>query len=565
MSYVINWSSQLNSDTNPVPGAIGKSTIIVADKTSDTTSTSLTLTGKGVVNYGQFQQENFIRLMENFASQTSPSNPTVGQQWYDTTTNQMMVQVGSATIPGIITNNGWAPMFPGGTGVTNGSTPPANPTLGQFWYNTTNNFLYFWSNGVDAPSYFGGWTQLYPLTIESVANSNDYANSALNGLANQLNKIVGAPQGTSPQTAFGWGQTNLAAIYTSGGAIQATADTSGWPGSTVAQAGLAAMSPPQIFQSTFNNTAWTELLARLREALRQIGQVGPSSMEAQVSPVGFLNDGHPTIAELTYTNFLNTPSSLGPYSAGFGPASNGALLSYFSQTTAALNYLSQNRFTLPSASNTTYAQLVGHTTTTVIPATSPTPGTQKLHTIAVTFTNQAAAQAYFNSGGNLTFNWTFSPTAPDTLNQNWNTFFDTFSGIRFDYQGIFTPFAPPDGHVAYLPIQTGWTTTKQNGFYSVLSGTVSNNEIFERDVQDSLGYSPYASDPPTHGGIRILATAASGANFVLTFTIQFDFVGTSDNIQAGINSSLWATYSNLINSPVISAPTAVQSGTFVAA
>lgn len=48
--------------------------------------TSLVLPGKGVQRYGEFQSENFVRLLEHFASNTSPTVPITGQLWYETTT-----------------------------------------------------------------------------------------------------------------------------------------------------------------------------------------------------------------------------------------------------------------------------------------------------------------------------------------------------------------------------------------------------------------------------------------------------------------------------------------------
>lgn len=59
--------------------------IVVLDGTKDTTSTSLTLVGRLASNYGEVQNENFVRLLENFAYSTSPANPINGQLWYDTT------------------------------------------------------------------------------------------------------------------------------------------------------------------------------------------------------------------------------------------------------------------------------------------------------------------------------------------------------------------------------------------------------------------------------------------------------------------------------------------------
>jgi hypothetical protein len=63
--------------------------IVVLDGTKDTTSTSLTLFGRLVQNYGDQTNENFVHLLENFALSTSPSFPTIGQLWYDTSVNNI--------------------------------------------------------------------------------------------------------------------------------------------------------------------------------------------------------------------------------------------------------------------------------------------------------------------------------------------------------------------------------------------------------------------------------------------------------------------------------------------
>lgn len=43
----------------------------------------LSLIGYGYVNYGEQVAENFVRVAENFASRTPPANPLIGQLWYD--------------------------------------------------------------------------------------------------------------------------------------------------------------------------------------------------------------------------------------------------------------------------------------------------------------------------------------------------------------------------------------------------------------------------------------------------------------------------------------------------
>ncbi len=67
----------------------------LADQTANTSSSSLTLIGKGLLNYGQYEAQNFIYLLENFAKTTAPANPMTGQFWYDKATSKMKVWNGT--------------------------------------------------------------------------------------------------------------------------------------------------------------------------------------------------------------------------------------------------------------------------------------------------------------------------------------------------------------------------------------------------------------------------------------------------------------------------------------
>ena len=81
----------------------------IADGTVNTTAgfatgAPLTLGGKNYAGYGEFLDENFIRLMENGASTTQPPAPLTGQLWWDKTNTLLKVytcttfkKIGSAT------------------------------------------------------------------------------------------------------------------------------------------------------------------------------------------------------------------------------------------------------------------------------------------------------------------------------------------------------------------------------------------------------------------------------------------------------------------------------------
>jgi len=84
MTYILNWSQ-----TGVYP--TGKPTISLPALAVDSSSTSITLFGKGAPNYGEGQQESILRILENFASAISPINPTIGQLWFNTVDNKLYV------------------------------------------------------------------------------------------------------------------------------------------------------------------------------------------------------------------------------------------------------------------------------------------------------------------------------------------------------------------------------------------------------------------------------------------------------------------------------------------
>jgi hypothetical protein len=94
----------------------------------DTTNTgnngvsSLSIPGKSMYGFGKFHTENAIHTLENFASDTAPPTPLIGQIWYDTS--------GTPTMKYYDTNSTWAIIGGGAaalltlTDVT--PTPPLN-------------------------------------------------------------------------------------------------------------------------------------------------------------------------------------------------------------------------------------------------------------------------------------------------------------------------------------------------------------------------------------------------------------------------------------------------------
>ncbi len=67
----------------------------LVDGTVDTTSSDLTLIGKNYSGFGEFLNENFIKVLENFSNSSAPLNPIRGQLWYDTSENKLKIYNGS--------------------------------------------------------------------------------------------------------------------------------------------------------------------------------------------------------------------------------------------------------------------------------------------------------------------------------------------------------------------------------------------------------------------------------------------------------------------------------------
>ena len=68
----------------------------IADETVNVTDTSLSLVGKYHVGYGADIAQNQVSLLENFASDTEPSNPIEGQLWWKPVDTQLFVRSNGA-------------------------------------------------------------------------------------------------------------------------------------------------------------------------------------------------------------------------------------------------------------------------------------------------------------------------------------------------------------------------------------------------------------------------------------------------------------------------------------
>jgi microcystin-dependent protein len=152
MPYNINYTDREN-----------KTPVTVFDNTSNT-DTSLTFPGRNVTGYGQIIGENFLALLENFASPIQPVNPTEGQIWYnsDPAVSSLLIWDGSD--------------WKSASGVQKSPTQPGveQTKVGELWVDTVNQQLYVFSGTtwiLVGPNFSTGLKT--GLQVERVIDSDD--------------------------------------------------------------------------------------------------------------------------------------------------------------------------------------------------------------------------------------------------------------------------------------------------------------------------------------------------------------------------------------------------------
>jgi len=133
--------------------------VVLKDGTVDIATTDLALFGKSYAGFGERLNENFVKVLENFANTTAPANKIRGQLWYDTLANQIKVWNGNK-------------FKPVGSG-TNSSSTPTNANTGDMWFDTNNLQLHVY-NGT-------AWTLIGPTTVAGSGQTSVIPDTVLSG------------------------------------------------------------------------------------------------------------------------------------------------------------------------------------------------------------------------------------------------------------------------------------------------------------------------------------------------------------------------------------------------
>ena len=181
MAYEIRYTDSVN-----------KGSIVVEDGTLNT-ETSLTLPGRNVTSYGQAVSENFLHLLENFASETAPERPVEGQLWYDVSEGNDQLKIYDGT--------NW--VAAGGLKKANSEPAVANSTAGELWVNTESQQLYLFTGTswvLVGPEFSDGL--LTGTQSEIIVGTDDVSYNVLTIKIQEQSAVIVSANEFTPKTAI---------------------------------------------------------------------------------------------------------------------------------------------------------------------------------------------------------------------------------------------------------------------------------------------------------------------------------------------------------------------------
>jgi microcystin-dependent protein len=158
MTYQVKYTETTNPSKPP---------LVVEDRIINN-ETSLTLPGKNYAGYGSVIGENFLHLLENFASGSEPVNPVEGQLWYDNSIGASVLKIYDGT--------SWSPA--GSIVKASYDARPLTGNNGDIWVSTDTQQLFIYSGStwvLVGPQYSVG-LKTGPV-VETVIDTNDISHN----------------------------------------------------------------------------------------------------------------------------------------------------------------------------------------------------------------------------------------------------------------------------------------------------------------------------------------------------------------------------------------------------
>jgi microcystin-dependent protein len=234
MTYQVTFTEA----TNPA-----KPSITVQDQTLNT-QTSLTFVGKNYAGYAPVIANDFLHLLENFASNNPPSNPVEGQLWYDNSTGVSLLKVFDGTIwtaAGSIKKAGTVPAA-------------ANSNPGDLWVDTTTAQLYVFSGSnwlLVGPQFSSG--KLTGPVVDTIIDTSNITHSVISLYANDYQMAIISKESFTPKsTVTGFATINQGFNLSSTDSDNATSPARIW--GTARQADALLVSGTRVPAENFLRT-----------------------------------------------------------------------------------------------------------------------------------------------------------------------------------------------------------------------------------------------------------------------------------------------------------------------
>lgn len=410
--YTLNWKNPALV-INGIPDANKEMAIEVLPGSIVSNASPLTFTGKGAGNYGEIQQENLMRLLENFADEEEnpPANPTVGMTWYDTTNSQLKLCVQSAPVK-------WRVIA--GIIITNVDQPAPTGILGDVWFEKTGpltgNLYTFTGTGrfpLDA-STLGGWNQIWP-QVDYVGGREeyDYVFGLINGL---LGSTVFGGNGAITRSI-----QNINSLLPLDVALRqkytSTPDARLIP--TAADISYLKVDPI--------SSDWDTLLAAGVYAINRLDV--PDSMKTDISDMPFTQDGRQAPASLFALNQTDTryPSAQRRALRRMGYLT---LIRLYGATINALEFATDNRYAIKGINGSALLPTATLTTHAIFGGSQANKGLNSNFRMAFRFADKDSLERFLNSGGAIQLTTKHSTSQLGSADQDLSTLLTAQGNFR---------------------------------------------------------------------------------------------------------------------------------------